>query len=225
MAQLINADFSRPAVALFADGEWVPSPMPGVDRMMLDRVGDEVARATSLVRYAPNSVFPEHAHGGGEEIVVLHGEFADEHGRYPAGSYLRNPVGTRHCPSVGAQGAMLFVKLRQFDPLDQRQCVVDTRQPAWLPTRDAGAEVMPLHSYGPEQVRLVRLAPGKGLGTGPEQGGLELLVLEGELHGEGQQLIRHDWLRWPPQTQPVLTAGDDGALLYLKSGHLLSAAS
>jgi len=28
------------------------SPLPGVERWMLDRVGGEVARATSLVRYA-----------------------------------------------------------------------------------------------------------------------------------------------------------------------------
>jgi len=60
--------------------------------MMLDRIGDEVARATSLVRYAPDSTFSPHVHGGGEEFLVLEGEFGDEHQNYPAGTYVRNPV-------------------------------------------------------------------------------------------------------------------------------------
>lgn len=49
----LNADFSERVVVRPEDYSWVDSPMPGVERMMLDRIGDEVARATSLVRYAP----------------------------------------------------------------------------------------------------------------------------------------------------------------------------
>ena len=75
----VNADFSRRVVVRPDDYEWVDSPMPGVERMMLDRVGEESARATSLVRYAPNSSFSQHVHSGGEEFYVLEGEFADEH--------------------------------------------------------------------------------------------------------------------------------------------------
>ena len=110
----LNADFDQRVVVTPEAYRWVDSPMAGVERMMLDRIGEEVARATSLVRYAPNSTFPSHEHGGGEEILVLEGEFADEHGRYPAGSYLRNPIGTAHAPRVGEQGATIFVKLHQF---------------------------------------------------------------------------------------------------------------
>ena len=94
----LNADFSKRVVIRPDDYEWVASPMPGVERMMLDRIGDEVARATSLVRYAPNSRFSAHVHGGGEEFLVLEGTFADEHGQYPAGTYIRNPIGTGHTP-------------------------------------------------------------------------------------------------------------------------------
>ena len=61
-----NADFSQRVVIRPADYEWVDSPMPGVERMMLDRIGDEVARATSLVRYAPGSTFSAHVHSRGE---------------------------------------------------------------------------------------------------------------------------------------------------------------
>ncbi|MCA1773073.1 MAG: cupin domain-containing protein [Halomonas sp.] len=107
----LNADFTRFACVTPEDYRWVASPSAGVERMMLDRIGDEVARATSLVRYAPNSQFDPHVHGGGEEILVLEGVFADEYGRYAAGSYLRNPIGTGHTPQIGDQGALILVKL------------------------------------------------------------------------------------------------------------------
>src|SRR5580704_18221339 len=87
----LNADFSRRAAVHAASLPWVPSPMAGVERRMLDRIGDEVARATSIVRYAPGSHFSPHTHDGGEEFLVLDGVFQDEHGDYPAGSYVRNP--------------------------------------------------------------------------------------------------------------------------------------
>ncbi len=175
----LNADFSRPVTVRPDAHEWVASPMPDVTRMMLDRVGDEVARATSFVRYSPNSTFPPHVHGGGEEILVLEGEFADEHGRYPAGSYLRNPVGTRHSPRVGAAGAEIFVKLHQFDPRDQRLLAIDTSKPAWLPGAVDGVSVMPLHRFGAERVALWRWAPDVSLAPRPLPSGAELLVLEG----------------------------------------------
>jgi anti-sigma factor ChrR (cupin superfamily) len=76
----LNADFSRRALHA-ASFTWTPSPIAGVERRMLDRIGGEVARATSIVRYAPRSRFSAHTHGGGEEFLVLGGVFQDEHGR------------------------------------------------------------------------------------------------------------------------------------------------
>ena len=110
----LNANFSERVTITPAQYKWVDSPQPGVERMMLDRIGDEVARATSIVRYAPNSQFPAHSHTGGEEYIVLQGTFADENGEYPAGTYVRNPIGTSHSPRVGAEGAVILVKLQQF---------------------------------------------------------------------------------------------------------------
>ena len=80
---------------------------------MLDRSGGEVARATSIVRYAPGARFDRHVHGGGEEILVLEGVFSDESGDHPAGTYLRNPPGSAHAP-FSREGCVLFVKLWQF---------------------------------------------------------------------------------------------------------------
>ena len=118
----INDDLSRPAIVHAAKLDWVPSPAAGVDRRMLFRIGGEVARATSIVRYAPGSVFPPHAHGGGEEIVVLEGVFQDEHGDYPAGCYFRNPPGTSHVPA-SKEGCTIFVRLWQFRDGDRAQIV------------------------------------------------------------------------------------------------------
>ena len=81
----LHADFSQRVVIHSEEIDWIASPMPGVDRRMLDRIGEEVARATSIVRYAPNSHFSQHTHGGGEEFIVLEGVFQDEHGDYPVG--------------------------------------------------------------------------------------------------------------------------------------------
>ena len=102
----LNADFTKRVVVHAATLDWKPSPMPGVERRMLYRIGEEVARATSIVRYAPESQFSPHVHGGGEEFLVLEGVFQDEHGDFPEGSYVRNPPQSRHTPgrAVGSGG-------------------------------------------------------------------------------------------------------------------------
>uniref|UniRef100_UPI00404873BF cupin domain-containing protein n=1 Tax=Rheinheimera sp. TaxID=1869214 RepID=UPI00404873BF len=107
----LNSDFSRRVVVLPGDYQFVDSPLAGVSRMMLDRAGAEVARATSIVRYAPGSGYSSHRHDDGEEILVLDGVFSDEHGEYPAGSWLRNPRYSDHTPYTGPEGALIYVKV------------------------------------------------------------------------------------------------------------------
>lgn len=52
----LHADLRQRALLHTSALDWMPSPMAGVERRMLDRRGDEVARATSIVRYGPGSV-------------------------------------------------------------------------------------------------------------------------------------------------------------------------
>ena len=80
---LINEDLTTAVLLDTGQMDWIASPAVGVDRRMLYREGDEIARATSIVRYAPGSAFPAHAHTGGEEILVLQGTFQDEHAEFP----------------------------------------------------------------------------------------------------------------------------------------------
>ena len=80
---------------------WVASPAPGVVRKMLQRQGDEPARATA------GSYLPMQERPGGEEVFVLHGAFTDDHGRYGARCWLRMPEGARYTPSSVEGGTFL----------------------------------------------------------------------------------------------------------------------
>ena len=194
--------------------------MAGVERQMLDRIGGEVARATSRVCYAPNSYFPAHTHDGGEEFFVLDGVFSDEHGDYPAGTYVRNPIGTSHSPH-SKDGCTIFVKLHQFAADDSAQFAVDTRTAGFQPGLAAGISILPLHRHDDETCKLVRWQAGARAPGHVHPGGAEVLVLEGELEDEQGRYAAGSWLRLPPgaRHRPRSAAG---CLLYVKVGGVAS---
>ncbi|GGI74589.1 cupin domain-containing protein [Shewanella gelidii] len=222
MKTLINADFTQRIVVRPDEYQWVQSPMKGVERMMLDRKGGEVARATSIVRYAPFSKFSSHIHSGGEEFFVLEGVFADEHQSYPKGSYVRNPIGSSHTPKISAEGAIIFVKLQQFDEDDTQQKVMDTHTLAWHQGLVDGLTVMPLHEFQGEHIALVKWAPHTRFTRHQHFGGEEIFVLEGTFYDEHGTYPKGTWLRSPHQSQHQPFTKDDGALIYVKTGHLLN---
>ena len=215
----LNDDFSMRIVARVTDAAWTPSPQPGVDRRMLDRVGDEVARATSIVRYAPGSRFDRHVHAGGEEILVLEGVFSDESGDHAAGSYLRNPPGSDHAP-FSREGCLLFVKLRQFalDDLASLRC--DTRSLPWRQGLVPGLSVMPLHAHGGVDTALVRWAPNTRFNAHVHPGGEEILVLDGVFGDDAGDYPAGTWLRSPRWSRHAPFTGPAGALIFVKVGHL-----
>jgi anti-sigma factor ChrR (cupin superfamily) len=213
----LNADFSERIVVRPGDVPWVASPMAGVERRMLDRIGDEVARATSLVRYAPQSHFPEHVHGGGEELLVVEGVLVDEAGQYPAGCYVRNPAGSAHSPST-EEGCVLFVKLRQFDPGDKAHVVLDTRQARWN-DEGRGISRLPLHSFGRERVAMERWAPGTRIPAHVHDDGEETLVLRGAFEDEDGRYPAGTWIRNPHGSRHTPSTAE-GCVLYIKTGHL-----
>ena len=219
MTTNLNDDFSMRIVARAADADWTPSPMPGVDRRMLDRVGREVARATSVVRYAPGSRFERHLHGGGEEIFVLEGVFSDESGDHPAGTYLRHPPGSAHAP-FSREGCLLFVKLRQFTAGDLSKVRIDTRAEAWRQGMVPGLMVMPLHSHDGVDTALVRWAPNTVFNAHSHPGGEEILVLDGVFRDEAGEYPALTWLRSPRWSRHAPFTGPEGALIYVKVGHL-----
>ena len=74
-----------------------------------------LTKHTALVRWAPETRFNPHTHVGGEEILVLEGVFRDEHGSYPAGTWIRSPHMSNHRPFTGPEGATILVKVGHLD--------------------------------------------------------------------------------------------------------------
>ena len=215
----LNADFSQRVAVHAARLPWIASPIAGVERRMLDRIGDEVARATSIVRYAPASRFSAHTHDGGEEFLVLEGVFQDEHGDYPAGSYVRNPPTSHHTPG-SAPGCVLFVKLWQFDLEDRTPVRHDARTLVYTraPGRP-GVEIAALFRDSHEEVRMERWQPNASVVLDLPDGG-EFLALNGAFSEGGEGFTPHSWLRLPPRKRLSATVGRGGCTLWVKTGHL-----
>ena len=212
----INADFKKQVAVNSEELDWIASPMPGVDRRMLDRIGGEVARATSLVRYVPNSKFSAHEHTGGEEFIVLEGVIQDEHGDYPVGTYVRNPPTTSHTPG-SEPGCTIFVKLWQFDLDDRTQFRKNMADELEAPVN--GVATAELHKDDREHVTYSHVDANTAF-TNSDAGGIELLLIGGSLIVSGEELPKGGWLRLPEGQTLDAIAGSEGAKVWMKTGHL-----
>lgn len=214
----INADLSRRAVVASDSLPWTPSPLAGVDRRMLERDGEEVARATSVVRYAPNSFFSPHTHAMGEEFLVLAGTFSDETGDFQSGMYVRNPPASRHRPS-SKKGCLIFVKLRQMHADDSEYVRVDTHDSSLWHDRRPGERILLLYEGFNEKVCM--LSWSKGIDLGPEafNRGVEYWVIDGQFKDSEGTYSKGFWLRLPAGTRQSIRVVAD-TIVYRKSGHL-----
>ncbi len=218
---LLHADRTLPALMQGDSVPWLQSPQLGVERRLLERAGGEVAMASSIVRYAPGSSFALHSHDLGEEFLVLEGVFSDEHGDYPAGTYVRNPPGSRHAPFSEA-GCIIFVKLRQMPPSESRSVRVRAKDSVWAATLQIGHERTLLFVSDKEVVELESLAPGMQRPPAACPSGEELFVVRGSidlLDPKRVTLWPWAWSRLP-MAGHAGRAGPDGALLWVKHGHL-----
>lgn len=184
---------------------------------MLDRIGDELARATSIVRYAPGSSFSRHTHGGGEEYFVLDGVFQDDEGDHPTGEYVRNPPTSSHTPYTDP-GCTIFVKLWQMKPEDRNQVNIDMN--AVVSEAETGRST--LFKDDEEHVYVQQLAPEEVLQV-DAAGGAEVFVIAGKVRDEegGEVLPEQSWMRVPAGGAVHVAAGHSGAKLWVKEGHLL----
>lgn len=215
----LHTDYTVPAVSRADEKPWLASPMRGVDRKMLERNGDEVARATSIVRYAAGSYFSPHVHTGGEEFLVLDGVFSDEHGDYPAGMYVRNPVGSKHRP-FSKGGCTIMVKLWQYPPEDQLFVRTNLFDDELWSAEQAGTARLELHQTDHEHVDALKIAPGTSVSLNAT-GGTELFVFRGSMETGGATYYAGDWLRYPVGESVTVTAGEK-LILWKKTDHLLA---
>jgi anti-sigma factor ChrR (cupin superfamily) len=220
METLLNADFGERVVIDTGSLAWVPSPAAGVERRMLDRIGGEVARATSIVRYAADSRFSSHRHDRGEEFLVLDGVFSDKLGDYPAGTYVRNPPGSAHAPWTD-RGCVIFVKLRQMAETESARVVVAASDGPWQVLDARGARRKLLHAcpQAREVVALEELPSGYEGVDDICPHGEELLVLGGTLEDEHGRYLAGTWLRNPAGFRRRLRS-TGGARYWVKRGHL-----
>ncbi len=214
----INADYSQRVVINHHDLPWNASPELGVERRMLERLGDEVAKATSIVRYQPDSKFKTHTHELGEEILVLEGVFSDDTGHYPAGSYLMNPPGSSHAP-FSKFGCTLFVKLHHLGPDQVEREVIDTQTANWQQGMVTGLTVMSLMQQGSGST-LVRWAPQTYFNPHRHYGGEEIFVVDGVFEDEHGRYPKGSWIRSPHMSlhKPF---SKEGCTIFVKTGHLL----
>jgi len=217
----IAADFKQRVVVQSHLQEWVTSPVVGVNRKSLDRVGDEVARATSLVKYDAGSQFTEHTHTGGEEFIVLEGIFEDEHGQFPVGSYIRNPPQSKHQPG-SKEGCTMLVKLWQFQESDCTHVRLQMQNMGKVAIADQqGICITPLYKDNLEEVSLLYFEPDATYVLNAFLGA-EIFVLDGSVKESNDILIKHGWLRSPVNSQLSIKAGKEGARIWVKSGHLIA---
>lgn len=215
-----HANVETRVVIKSEDYVWTPSSACGVEQVTLDRIDGDMVRATTIVRYTTKSEFSPHVHDVGEEIFVLEGTFADECGDYSAGTYVRYPVGTSSMPRMGGKGTTLFVKSHQFAKNETEQSVIDTNKAEWRPGVVDGLQVMPLYEYEGEHVALVRWAPHTQFNLHSHRGGEEILVLDGVFYDEHDRYPKGTWIRSPHLSQHTPFTKEEGALIYVKVGHL-----
>ena len=214
----INADLTERAVVASDSIPWTPSPLAGVDRRMLERDGEEVARATSIVRYAPNSFFSVHTHAMGEEFLVLDGTFSDETGDFEPGMYVRNPPASRHKPS-SVKGCLIFVKLRQMHADDSEYVRIDTHDSSLWHNGRPGERTLSLYEGFSEKVRMLSWTKGVDLGPETFSNGVEYLVTDGQFEDDQGMYSKGFWLRLPAGTQQSIRVLAD-TTVYRKTGHL-----
>ena len=214
---MLNMDFSKTVVINSNNMHWQASPSPMVSRKPLERAGAESGHASSIVRYAKGASFKSHKHPLGEEILVLEGVFSDEHGDYPAGSYIRNPPGSQHSP-FSRQGCVILVKLCQFQKDDLSTLRIDTLNTPWLPGQ-GGLQVMPLHQFKQESTALVKWPAGEVFQAHQHLGGEEILVLSGTFEDEHGRYPAQTWLRSPHLSQHHPFVKEE-TVIWVKTGHL-----
>ena len=215
----INDDFNQRVVINHHDLPWVPSPELGVERRMLERQGNEIAKATSIVRYQAGSKFQAHQHELGEEIFVLDGTFSDQTGNYSAGTYIMNPPGSSHAP-FSESGCTLFVKLRHLGSEQVIREVIDTTTAPWYQGMVPGLNVMPLMQQGSGST-LVRWAPQTFFNPHRHYGGEEIFVIDGVFEDEHGRYPAGSWIRSPHMSMHK-PYSSEGCTIFVKTGHLLS---
>ena len=117
-------------------------------------------------------------------------------------------------------GCKILVKLRQFDKNDKSRIVIREDDYKWLPGICQGLTVMPLHSYQSEHSALVKWEPHTKFSNHSHWGGEEIYILRGTLFDEFGVYKKGTWIRSPHMSSHNPYTTNDGALIFVKTGHI-----
>ncbi|MBO6505147.1 MAG: cupin domain-containing protein [Kordiimonadaceae bacterium] len=217
---LMNNDVTKRVVIRPEDYRWTTTEAESTQHTLLDQSGIDGERATMIVRYPADAVLVQPSPAGGEEFLVLEGALSDEWGAYPVGTYVRSPAGRSRRRQVGENGATVFIKRGQLAEHDSAGIHIDTSKTPWHLGQVPGLSVMPLHSFEGEHAALVKWAPYTEFVPHRHFGGEEIYVLQGTFHDEHGVYPAGSWLRSPHLSAHHPFTKEDGALIYVKTGHL-----
>ena len=211
----INADFHVPVSVETKVVEWHASSTIG-NKKCFERIERNKSRMTMLAQLPAGRPFKKFGHDEDVEFFVLSGVFSDSDGDYGAGSYVRNPAGTNHEPFTG-DGCTVLFKLGQFQPLDRKRIVIDTKNSPirWLPVGEPGVSRLALHHFSEEDIYLYRIRTECWITFKHESHGLELFICEGAISVKGNRYVVGDWLRYPAGSKVKVSAIGD-VCLYVK---------
>ncbi|CAJ1430099.1 unnamed protein product [Effrenium voratum] len=226
----LNSDKSQSCLVNTDTIDWIQTAAGGVRRKMIERLGGEVARATTVVSFEPNASFPSHRHEGGEEFIVLEGDWFDDWATQPSYTYVRNYIGSRHTPRIGPKGCTILVKLcqmstEQTEP-DHSQWDISSSNPSWRRSPNGRRELRVYESPF-EEVHFERWEPHQTGQVEVDGAGEEVFVVEGSFVDELGEHRRWSWCRASAAARGgarrlTRRAGPEGCLLYIKSRHLKS---
>ncbi|MDQ2980363.1 MAG: cupin domain-containing protein [Acidobacteriota bacterium] len=100
----------RPGICLVRTDflPWGQHPSPGV--RIKEVLSDPASQTRSfLIELGPGSVFPDHEHGGVEELFVFRGSFSVAGQVLRTGDFCRSEPGTRDWDIRSEEGALLLV--------------------------------------------------------------------------------------------------------------------
>jgi len=219
MELITDTELGTPVVVHSDQLEWLAPPMPGADRRRLDWIGGEVAPAASIVHYALNGQLSIPTYIDGGEHTALDGSFQDERDDCPTGTYAQNPPTTSHM-TASDEGCTIFVKRWQLNLEDRTQLRKTTTDD--LAVSVIGVATAELHHDAFDFVTYRQLEADAMLGN-TDICGVEVLEVRGSISEGGNTLSIGAWLRLPDGEALNTTAGDDGAKVRIKTGHLAHA--
>ncbi len=172
---------------------------------------------TMLTKFDPGGFFSLHGHPGGEEILVLQGDFADETGVHPPGTYMLNPEGFIHRP-YSERGCLTFVKLRQHGGKSRQQIKTNIYKSSWQSGIIPQIELQLLYQQTgyPEKVWVERWGSNTTLSNVVETEIKEIFVIEGIWQDELGSYPTGSWLRYPPNCA-YSPRSETGCLIYVKT--------